>query len=1102
MECPKCGKQISDNLTVCPECNKVIALKCPNCSALSDAPICSKCGYTILVKCSKCSKISPVEKGACSKCGFSLKTSLAYQECESDEYASIIVKFDSLPSIKRSLKSKELYSKFLYKIKNLLLSNLKGLDCKLVIYNDVYVININKELSLPTSANKALRLSLKLVNSFVNLNLKILNELGINLGLNITIIKKDAEQLQDLVCFNNNVKVLALKKGVKKYLKGLQISLDQYIWDEIHKDYKTDSLYAIEDNGQQIMLYEVILDSYVLPPAEKLEEELPQTNIQEYKEVFEETSSYTFNNFDIKAKCKFETVTASSLLDKIQNVEFEKGGKIISVISNTQQVPPTSSIIHDLENRGLNFLKVNCSQILNFKPWGAFVEIFKEYFSISYQNKSYAIAGVDSESIKQYRALFDLMYFKTVDSSSSEDARFAYMELWTKFISKLANTVILFEGIEYLDDTTLQVLDLYFDSCKNILPNFIFLCQDESFKLHFKIKKLRQVSCYTEYTLKKSTIEDCLSFIKSDATEFIQSFYYEKIKTNFKGSYLYFANAFEYLRESGVLIDFENKLLLKSEKSVVLPKNINDLIKARLKNLSKNQDVSLILAYLGILGGRLDVKTLELLNVKDVEKNATLLRKSGLIEYKNEILFLNNYSVVSPVIVSLLKKEANDFLSKNVLSSLAANLDDSVIALMMDNISAYKEEYLTLWKNCQFAINTGDYDAYLKNSLKSLQLIEKIPMDIESEIIEENKRNLYNNILMFLYSYAPQKIYDIGKILLIEAIEAADDDRIVKLSNLMLQGALISSNYTLALDLLHNILTRLPNPTMLVDGVLNNKFLILSVIKIEILYNLGDFKQCSEIMDDILSVLQPEILEQIKPKNFSIESFTSHLLDTCRLVGFAKLMMLEDLDEFFVKIKTSMGVELPEKDCIIALREFLQDKIYDTGNIEQATTYSKIIYLILQEISTLENDYDKFAQNIYQAKLLALDTCQKELELICDLLIGFAYYKTGVKEKAQKIYDNVLEEAERLVISNVVIIAKYLKVLLLVDKSQKEDALVIISNVFASLQRYSNNSKIFYVIFEKFYIDIIKDGKMIPCDVEIEEKKLEPYKETLKQLLK
>lgn len=1101
MECPKCGKQILDNLTVCPECKKVIALKCPNCNALSEEPVCSKCGYSILVKCSKCSKISPVEKGTCPKCGFPLKTSLAYQECESDEFASIIVKFDSLPKIKSCLKSKELYSKFLYKIKNLLLSNLKGVDSKLVIYDDVYVINMNKELSFTTSANKALRLSLKIINSFVELNLKITNEFGINLGLNITILKKEAEQLLELVSFNNNVKVLALKNGVKKYLKGLQVTLDQYVWDEVHKEYKTDSLYSLEENGHQLMLYEVVLDSYVLPPEEKIDEDLPQATLKEYKEDVEDISLHTFNNFDIKAKCNFETVTVPALLDKINNINLEEGGKIISIVGNAQQMLPTSNLINDLEKRGFNVLKVNCTQHLNFKPWGVFTEIFKENFSLPYLNKGCAISEVDTEVIKQNRSLFDLLYFKAVTSSSSEDARFAYMELWTKFISKLTNTIILFEGLEFLDDTSLQVLDLYFDSCKKILPNFIFLCQDESFKLHFKIKKLRQVGFYTEYILKKSTIEDCLAFIKSDATEFIQSFYYEKIKSNFKGSSLYFENAVSYLREAGALIDFENKFLLKSEKSVVLPKNINDLIKARLKNLSKNQDISLILAYLGLLGGRIDVKTFKQLNVKDVEKNAEILAETGLISYKNGIIFLNNYSVISQVIISLLKKEANDFLAKNILSNLAQNLDDSTIALFMGNISAYKEEYLTLWKNCQFAINTGDYDAYLKNSLKSLQLIEKIPMDIEPEVIEDNKKNLYNNILMFLYAYAPQKIYDIGKILLIEAIETSNDDRIVKLSNLMLQGALISSNYTLALDLLHNILTRLPNPTMLVNGVLNNKFLILSIIKIEILYNLGDFRQCSEIMDDILSVLQPETLEKIKPKNFSLESFTSHLLDTCRLVGFAKLLMLDDLDEFFIKIETSLGLDLPEKDCIIALRDYFQNKIYDTGNIEEASVYSKIIYLILQEVSTLEADYSKFAQNIYQAKLLALDTCQKELELICDLLIGFAYSKIGVLEKAKKIYDNVLEEAERLVISNVVILAKYLKVLLLIDKSQKEDALVIISSVFASLQKYSNNSKIFYVLFEKIYIDIIKDGKMIPCDIEIEEKKLEPYKETLKLLL-
>ena len=43
-----------------------------------------------------------------------------------------------------------------------------------------------------------------------------------------------------------------------------------------------------------------------------------------------------------------------------------------------------------------------------------------------------------------------------------------------------------------------------------------------------------------------------------------------------------------------------------------------------------------------------------------------------------------------------------------------------------------------------------------------------------------------------------------------DAINQGDDEKIVKLSNLMLQGALITSNYTDALGLMHNILSRMP----------------------------------------------------------------------------------------------------------------------------------------------------------------------------------------------------------------------------------------------------------------------------------------------------
>ena len=227
---------------------------------------------------------------------------------------------------------------------------------------------------------------------------------------------------------------------------------------------------------------------------------------------------------------------------------------------------------------------------------------------------------------------------------------------------------------------------------------------------------------------------------------------------------------------------------------------------------------------------------------------------------------------------------------------------------------------------------------------------------------------------MYLYNYSPAKIYFIENILLIDAINEQDDEKIVKLSNLMLQGALISSNYTDALGLLHNILSRMQNPTLKVDNNVNSKFLLLSLINIEILYNIGNFKQCVEVANDILSILSFENVEQVKPINFSLNLFKSHLNETFVLVAFAKLFMLdEDLDDFFEKVKNILGTDLTEKEAIIAIRDFLADKTFNIETVEEYSPMSKVIFLILQEFSTLDVDCKKFAQNIYQGKVLASD---------------------------------------------------------------------------------------------------------------------------------
>ncbi len=1103
MECPKCHSVIKDNQTVCPKCHKVLLLECPNCHSLEDTAVCSKCGYSILVKCSKCTTVNPVENQTCSKCRFPLNTSLAYQECESDEFASVIIKFDALRSIRRVLKSQELYTKFFYKLKNLLMAQVKGVDGKFIIYGDTFVMNLSKELSLATSSAKAVRLALKIVNAFTELNVKVQEEFSTPLKLNITIVRKSAEDLQQLGTYENNVKLLTVNKQQKKYLKGMQVVLDQFISDEVSKEYKTDSLYSTEENGKTLMFYELVLGSYVLPPSEK-ESDVPViVNKQEIVRASQKKQKdmYSFKVFDINAKCKFERVASSSLFENLSSLDFDKRDKIITIRSEEKNQVCTSSLNKFFEDRDYKVLNVTCTEKMNYTPWGIFSEIFKEYFGLAFHNRLNNSSKVSEADLNRHRELFNLINNIPAKSMTPEDGRFAYMEYWTKFLSGLDQTVIILEGFENADDTTIQTLELYFDKFKRIRPVFIFVTSKDV-AVHSKIKGLLRTDCYTEFTLMDSPLESCLEFLKSDGTDFIQSFYFEKIKENFDGSLLYFENVVQYLLETGVLIDFDNKLLIKGKKSVIVPTNIHGLYKARAKTLNKNQDLSLMVAYAAILGARVDFATFKLLGVKDVEKNAKSLAETGLAYVRNDIVYLNNYNIIAPVIEGGLKKEASEFVYKNILAQLGKGLDSTTTFNLMGKLCFYKEEYLTLWKNSEFAIKTGDYDAYLKNCLGFLSLVEYIGSDIADEIIEENKKAVYNNILLSLYSYSPAKIYFIENMLLMDAIREDDNSKIVKLSNLMLQGALISSNYTDALGLLHNILSRMPHPTMLVDGEVNAKFLLLSLVNIEILYNIGDFRSCIDIANEILEVLTPGILEKVKPASFSLNLFITHILETFRLVGFAKLFLLDDdLEEFFEKVKTSLNADLPEKDCIQAVKDYLAGKVYSTGNIENYSACSKVIFLILQEFADLKGDYKRFAQNIYQAKLLASDIKVRELELFCDLLIAYSYSKIGISQKAESIYKDINEKAEKSAIFNILVLGKYLISKLKLETDAVEEALLLINDSLALIQKQNNQSKILYVLFEKLYIDIVKQKELSAVDLESEEQKLTDYSDSLKYLL-
>ena len=1082
MECPKCHKNIRDEETVCPYCHKVLALKCPNCGTVGESAVCEKCGYIILTKCSKCGRTVSTKQEKC-RCGFSVKTSIAYQECETDEFASVIIQFSALRNIRKLLGSQNLFTKFYFRLRNLLTAQLKGIEGRIITYNDVFVINFNKELSFPTSANKAGRLALKIVNAFAELNSKVIQELTTPLNLNITIVRKKAEELLESSILSSNVKLLNVKKEEKKYLKGIKVILDQYVWESINKDYKTDSLYSMELEGNSVMFYEIILDNYILPPSEKSAE--PDIQIQP-KEINKNNQNkisddiYGFKVFDINAKCKFLKIPTNALLNSLDD------NKIISIRAKKDLQINCTDLFKYWESKGLKIIHAVCSEETQYKPWGVFEQLFRDYYNLSEYNPLVP----PNFDVKIFSSIKDLLFGKPRKAASAEDARFAYMEDFSNFFASLKNCVVFIEGFEYMDDTSIQTLDLYFDKFKKVNTNFVFTTDMET-SLHSKIKGLLRTSMYTEYTLCDTSIDSVLSSIKEEASDFIQSFYFEKIKENFNGSVLYYENAIKYLTDKNILINFENRLLIKNNDSVILPNSLDGLIKARLKSMSKKADLSMILAYSTYLGPRLDFNLLTKLGIKDVEKNCLQLEKSGFASVKENAVHINNYNLLKPVIESSIKKEVNEYLCKNILGNIGKGLGDTLTLLIMGKLSMFKEEYLLLWRNSQFAMETGDYDAYLKNCLGFLSLIEHIENNIPEENIEDNKKEVYQNILMSLYNYSPEKIYSIENVLLMDAIRENDNDKIVKLSNLMLQGALISSNYSDALTLLHNILTRMPNPTLLVDGAVNTRFLLLSLVNIEILFNIGDYAQCVDVAKDMLGVLKPDILEKIKPASFSISLFVEHILDTFRLVGFAKLLIADtDLEEFFDGVKQAFGEELPDKNAILALRDFLNGKNFAPSGIEQATPFSKVVYLILQEFATHKDDYKTFAQNIYQAKLLASDLHQMQLELFCDLLIAYSYANIGIQQKAEIIYKDVLEKAEKSAIFNIISLARYFMALLKLSQSKVEEALLLINDTLAFLQKYNNQPKIIYILFEKLFIDIVKEKELSFVDLESEEQKL------------
>ena len=131
--------------------------------------------------------------------------------------------------------------------------------------------------------------------------------------------------------------------------------------------------------------------------------------------------------------------------------------------------------------------------------------------------------------------------------------------------------------------------------------------------------------------VKGSSFEKIISPFVDIYANILDSFYMEKIAQYAKGSSLYLNHAINYLLENNIIELKNGKYALVKQTSVIFPPTIEKLVETRFRFLSHDKNAYSILMLLLTLGPRIDISTLQSLNIPDLGNALGILDEKGYI---------------------------------------------------------------------------------------------------------------------------------------------------------------------------------------------------------------------------------------------------------------------------------------------------------------------------------------------------------------------------------------------------------------------------------------------------------------------------------------
>lgn len=1094
MECPKCGFEVDDKAMVCPNCKKVLKLVCPSCKTVNKSNTCKKCGYVIITKCHKCGKINPTEKKKCVKCGFSLLDSVILNESNLDDYTCLTIDFPNMDEMKIHLGSSKLLNKFKVNLDNIILNTVKEMSIRRQIVGDKYVLRFNKDYTFSSSAHNAMTAVITIATEITKLNYKLTNKKNASVRCNMMLLKRNVKNAQNDHKTEFNISMVNTSAGKEeKALNTFQVITDSNINECLASEYKLSPLNSVMIDGKMEMFYELDVKPLIhINYAELIEKEeddiivpnFVQNMLVEQDKIdgqalrkmdspYDPDSIYDIETINFnEINCHFERIQNIEVFDKIVERIKENPKSVTAIKTDQLYVPYSLKVITEIEQTELynNIISVTCYDEMKYSPYSFFRDLLSSIFEYTVSQKLFSQNDFSMfNSLDPSGLVKDLVTLREREISTPEDTRYTYYDIFLTILKAIPNTMIVIENFDKIDESSYDIMKYLLESFDELEISYL-VSYDKEFSLHKQSHFLLTKPYYSEIYMKPTPFEKMIEEHKEYYKNVLEDFYFHRIAKYSCGSILFLDIALQYLVESGVYSADDNSISLAVPKTIIIPSSLNKLFKRRLNLMQDEPDLMKFLATVLLLGTRVDRPTLESLGYSNLDEIIDKLSNMGYLYFYNNCMYFPNYNLLRENLLGTMNHEtlqqmANELFEKVLDESMPSPVKSYLYGLLGDEKSQFKE-----WEQLmQVNLSLGDFNSYLNCANEILKLLDKNTDEEAQEDIENYKLELYENISNNLYEYVPEKTYEIAEITLHNLEKTTNTEQIIQLCNKMIQGCLISGNYSHALELTHKVLSLLPNASIdPMDPNFNQYFFLMSLVHIEILFNIGALEECIDVGYRVLSIVNRTNMETLKPEYFPLEHFKSIIIDSIGFVAISNIMQLKGNVKEFLEILRGNIDEIPQSyDVFIALESLVRGDVAQLtpDMISMDDKFSGVVYHTTNAFQSMSFDYTAFAEEIYMGKVVAKTNHLHQLELFCDLMIGYAYMKLESYEKASAIIFKIIKATNMNGMTALLYVAWYLMCEMNLKQGKYNIAYGIVNNSIIQLEKNTNSCEFLMILF-------------------------------------